>query len=80
MKTAISIPDEIFNAAEIKANELGMARSQFFTIAVKELLERMNSGKITDLLNKVYSEDPNSSELSNISIARLREAVKNDTW
>jgi hypothetical protein len=38
MKTAISIPDEVFEEAEATAAQLGMSRSEFFTRAVKAYL------------------------------------------
>ncbi len=36
MKTAISIPDEVFRQAEQAAKRLGVSRSEFFTRAVRE--------------------------------------------
>jgi hypothetical protein len=38
MKTAISIPDDVFEQAERAAKRLGLSRSELFTRAVKEYL------------------------------------------
>jgi metal-responsive CopG/Arc/MetJ family transcriptional regulator len=40
MKTAISIPDEVFEAAERTAKAPGVSRSEFYATAVREDLER----------------------------------------
>jgi metal-responsive CopG/Arc/MetJ family transcriptional regulator len=39
MKTAISIPDDIFKAADVAAKRLGISRSELFVRAVKEMLD-----------------------------------------
>jgi len=38
MKTAISIPDELFTLAEITAKKLGIPRSQLFTRPLVEFI------------------------------------------
>ena len=80
MKTAISIPDSLFNDAEITAKQLGLARSQLYVKAIKEFIEHHNKDKITEKLNFVYSVDSNLNEISEIGIESLREAIKNDSW
>ncbi len=42
MKTAISIPDALFNKAEMYAQRRGMSRSEFFQRAVKAYLENQS--------------------------------------
>lgn len=61
MKTAISIPDEIFEELDRIAREQHYSRSELFTIAVKEYLERLKSRKLLDALNEAY-QGPESSE------------------
>jgi len=70
MKTAISIPDELFNKVDELAAELHLSRSQIFTEAVMEYLKRQQNMKILDAINKVYSEDDTEEE------KRLREEGK----
>ncbi len=55
MKTAISIPNEIFQAAEKHAQHLGKSRSQLFTEAMAEYLERHTPDEITRTLNKTVA-------------------------
>lgn len=54
MKTAISIPDEMFEEIEEVTKECNCSRSQVFAIAVKEFLERRRSKKLLEALNKAY--------------------------
>jgi metal-responsive CopG/Arc/MetJ family transcriptional regulator len=61
MKTAISIPDDLFKEVEKIAKEQQSSRSALFTAAVKEYLERIKSQRLLDALNKAYSE-PESPE------------------
>ncbi len=57
MKTAISIPEEIFQSAESLAKRLGMSRSQLYTAAINEYLNRRQDRQITILLNSIYEEE-----------------------
>jgi metal-responsive CopG/Arc/MetJ family transcriptional regulator len=54
MKTAISIPDEIFESAQQLASSLGISRSELYARAVTELLERHRADKVTERLDRVY--------------------------
>ncbi|MCU7916759.1 MAG: ribbon-helix-helix domain-containing protein [Candidatus Thiodiazotropha sp. (ex Dulcina madagascariensis)] len=54
MKTAISIPDPIFNNAERLAKRLGMSRSELYVRAISSYIELHKNQKVTDLLNEIY--------------------------
>lgn len=59
MKTAISIPDDLFEAADRVAKRLGLSRSEFYQRALAKFLESHSNTAITAQLNAVYSaEDP----------------------
>jgi metal-responsive CopG/Arc/MetJ family transcriptional regulator len=70
MKTAISIPDEIFREIERFSKEHHYSRSQVFVMAVNEFLERLKSKELFNALNEVYSEPESLEETS------LREKSK----
>jgi len=57
MKTAISLPDDLFRSAEAAARKMGMSRSQLYATAISEFLERRRSSRITERLNKIYSKE-----------------------
>ena len=61
MKTAISIPDDVFDGAERAAKALGLSRSELYATAVREFVERHRSDNVTERLNKVYAQDDSSS-------------------
>jgi len=75
MKTAISIPDDVFTAAEKTARRLGMSRSGLYTKAIVEFLRVRDEEAVTQTLNKIYSEessdlDPVVSQLQALAIGR----------
>ena len=57
MKTAISIPDELFAAAEALAARLDMSRSRLVAIALAEYIARHKAGRVTERLDAVYSAE-----------------------
>jgi metal-responsive CopG/Arc/MetJ family transcriptional regulator len=63
MKTAISLPDEIYEAAEQVARVLGLSRSELYATAVREFVERRRREDVTAKLNEVYADDGASSAL-----------------
>lgn len=62
VKTAISIPDPIFDAAEDLARRIGMSRSQLYTTAVKKYIDSFNDEAVTKALNEVYPETAGSMD------------------
>ena len=47
MKTAISVPDEIFSQVGSRAAELGISRSEFFTLAARQYLRQLADASLT---------------------------------
>ncbi len=62
MKTAISIPDELFKEVEHFAGEHKCSRSQVFYLAVKEFMKKVESQDLLNALNKAYSEEETVEE------------------
>lgn len=56
MKTAISIPDRVFRSAEVAARRLKVSRSQLYSAAVSEYVERRKGAGVTEKLNEVYAD------------------------
>jgi hypothetical protein len=56
MKTAISIPDVVFTAAEKCAKKMHKSRSQLYVEAMVEYLERHIPDTVTSTLNSVLSD------------------------
>ena len=59
MKTAISIPDELFHRAEEMAQKTGKSRSQLYQEALSEYLLRRDPGAITRAMDEALADiDP----------------------
>ncbi len=56
MKTAVSIPDDVFDGAERLARRTKKSRSQLFSDAVKEYVARHGSEDITEAMDRVCAE------------------------
>lgn len=73
MKTAVSIPDDTFLAAEKLAKQLGLKRSQLYDKALKTLIREQEDRAITEAINKFYANfeeppDPFTEELTRRAI------------
>lgn len=53
MKTAISLPDDLFYAAERQAKRAKKPRSQLYAEALAEYLARHAPEEVTDAMNRV---------------------------
>ena len=62
MKTAISIPDHIFEEVDKLAQENKTSRSQIFCAAVEEYLIKIKACKLLDALNSVYADEETFEE------------------
>lgn len=81
MKTAISIPDKIFEAAERAASKLGMSRSELYVNAVREYVERYGREDITEKLNEVYeNSESNESELDPVLSQMQSSSLPREEW
>jgi len=56
MKTAISIPDELFERAEALAQRLGKSRSQVYREALADYVARREPAAVTEAINAVVEE------------------------
>ena len=56
MKTAVSIPDEVFEKAERLARRSKKSRSQLFSDALREYVARHAPEEVTEAMNRVCNE------------------------
>ena len=82
MKTAISLPDSLYEDAETTAKNLGIPRSQLYALALEEFIQHHQRDWITQKLNEVYERGEKVGEgLGQIAaLESLRELTKNDSW
>ena len=82
MKTAISLPDDLFEEVEQLAEELHLSRSRIFTEAVRDYIDRRRDLKIFRALNRAYSEAETEQEttLRKQSKKRYARRLKAEKW
>jgi metal-responsive CopG/Arc/MetJ family transcriptional regulator len=78
MKTAISLPDRVFEEAESLARRLGVSRSELYTKALKDYLQKYNRDQILNKLNQVYSEE--SSEPDSVLVKMQFMSLPHEDW
>ena len=64
MKTAISIPNDVFAKAEILSKRLKISRSKLYSKAVNKFIEENKTIDITTILNEVYNDNNSSVDKS----------------
>lgn len=80
MKTAISIPDAIFEDAERLAKRRGWSRSELYANAVAEYLKAERFLGVRERLDAVYGENPADSALDP-AIERLQtDFLSGEEW
>ena len=78
MKTAVSIPDEVFDMADALAGKLGISRSQLYANAVAEFVAKHRMRDITARLNDVYATE--SAELDSATKRAQLNSVRSSEW
>jgi metal-responsive CopG/Arc/MetJ family transcriptional regulator len=78
MKTAVSLPDELFRKAEATARRLRVSRSALYAKAIEEFLENQRRTSITERLNEVYSQSTAKVD-SGLHRAQLK-SLRKGTW
>jgi metal-responsive CopG/Arc/MetJ family transcriptional regulator len=57
MKTAISIPDQTFDAAEQLVKRLGISRSELYSKAISSYIKEHRNDSVTEALNEIYADE-----------------------
>ena len=73
MKIALSLPDEIFDEAELVAKQLGLSLSELYVNALCEYLRKYNKEQMLTQLNELYSEKDSTLDpvLAEMQLAAL---------
>ena len=56
MKTAVSVPDDVFESAERLARRERRSRSEVYSTALREYVARHSPDEVTDALNRVMAD------------------------
>lgn len=80
MKTAISLPDETFEAATRKAAEMGVSRSEFFARAAERYLRELEGESLTVQVNAALDRLSGDTDSAWAVEAGRRRLLAEDGW
>ncbi len=78
MKTAISIPDDLFAEAEAAARRLHVSRSELYATAMEQFLKQDSESAITKRLNEIYER--HSAKLDPVLHRAQMKSLKKESW
>ncbi len=78
MKTAVSLPNDLFHKAELTAKSLHISRSKLYARAIEDFLKRSQPDSVTERLNALYSIESNQLD-PEFQHAEL-ELLKKSPW
>jgi metal-responsive CopG/Arc/MetJ family transcriptional regulator len=82
MKTAVSIPDDVFEKGEKAAKRLKMSRSELYAKAVEAYVEAHTPDAITESWNAMLSEIAPKEGEAELRVVRAaaRQTMKRNPW
>ena len=81
MKTAISVPDDIYSRAERKSEELGWSRSHLYAKAVSHYLDHLDKDRTLQAINDTVAALKNNPDSSNQdAVQASRRGLAKVTW
>ncbi len=78
MKTAVSIPDDIFKAADRLARRTKRSRSRLFSDALREYLARHAAEQVTEVMNRACQEA--GEAIDPFVAAAARRTLEHSEW
>lgn len=78
MKTAVSIPDEIFEQADRLARRLKTSRSALYALALSEYIARHDTDWVTERLDEVLEEAGASD--ATFAVAAAHRTLQEIDW
>lgn len=78
MKTAISLPDPLFEAAEQYAQDKGLSRSELYAQALSYFLQTHRYATVTTELDQIYAQESSAIDPA-LRTAQTR-AVTKEEW
>ena len=78
MKTAISIPDDVFVSADRLAKRLHMSRSELYARAVQQYVVEYRHAGVKEKLDQIYAAE-NASIDSAVLLAQAA-SIPNEEW
>ncbi|MHB8296889.1 MAG: ribbon-helix-helix domain-containing protein [Acidimicrobiales bacterium] len=82
MKTAISVPDNTYERASKRAQDLGMSRSEFFSRAAAHYLDELDSDSVTHQIDLAVTAlgEADDSAADAVSVGHRLLTDLTDEW
>ena len=80
VKTAVSIPDEIFEQATRQAKKLGISRSELVTRALREYLADPRARDIQASYDRAFGDSPDDDETAALRAEAARKGLADVEW
>ncbi|MDR1187028.1 MAG: ribbon-helix-helix protein, CopG family [Bifidobacteriaceae bacterium] len=85
MKTAISLPNDLFERVDEASDRLAISRSELFARAARKYLDEIDNDALVEQINEAYfAEGPEahaeSEEFAAYSARRLADEAEFEDW
>jgi hypothetical protein len=80
VKTAISVPDDIFRRATRYAKKLGISRSELFTRAVEQFITEQTARAIRESYDRAFGDGTGDDETRDFRRRSARNALLKIEW
>jgi metal-responsive CopG/Arc/MetJ family transcriptional regulator len=78
MKTAVSIPEKVFRQAERLARRLRKSRSEIYSLALAEYLNRHDADHVTEAIDRLMAEI--GTETDQFIASASRRVLERSEW
>jgi hypothetical protein len=82
MKTAISVPNDTYERASRRAEDLGMSRSEFFSRAAVRYMEELDRESLTEQIDQAVglAGETDHSTADAVNVAHRLLSSSSDEW
>ena len=80
VKTAISMPESLFEQANAIAKELKIPRSRFFALATEAYIRQYQNEKLLEAINNAYAEPTEEETILQQEMRRKHRNLVADEW
>lgn len=81
VKTAISLPEPLFEQTETLARRMKVSRSRLVVLALEAFIDRHQNQQLLDQINRAYQDAPDAMEQERLrQMRRIHRNVVNGEW
>jgi metal-responsive CopG/Arc/MetJ family transcriptional regulator len=81
VKTAISLPESLFEQAEAVAYKMKVSRSRLMALALEEFIRRHQNRQLLEKINAAYEDAPDEEEQAlHCPLRRQHRQIAENEW